>query len=82
MAGLLAIFAESNGRFCGNELGLAWPMLGRMGNGWGGRQPRPLTLGKSGSCIVLVLANRRSLVEYRSGAPQSAEFWEQAHEKN
>src|SRR5271168_2613338 len=28
MAGLLAIFAEFDERFCGNELGLAWPTPG------------------------------------------------------
>ncbi len=43
--------------------------------------PRPCTPRKSGNCIVLVLANRKSLVECRSGAPQSAEFWERSHEK-
>ena len=63
-----------------NEPGLAWPMRGRTGNGWVGRQPRPYTLRKSGNCIVPVLANPRSLVECRSGAPQSAESWEQSHE--
>ena len=47
MAGLLAIFAEFEGKSCGNELGPAWHMRGRMGNGWVGRRPRPFTLRKS-----------------------------------
>ena len=34
MAGLLAVFADLKGRFCGSELGLAWPMRGRTGNSW------------------------------------------------
>jgi hypothetical protein len=72
---------SSSEKFCGNELGLAWPMHGRTGNGWVDRQPRPYTPRKSGNCIVPVLANPRSLVECRSGAPQSAESWEQSHEK-
>ena len=73
MAGLLAVFADSNGRSCGNELGLAWPMRGRTGNGWVGRQPRPYTLRKSGNCIAPASANPRSPVECRSAAPRSAE---------
>ena len=38
-----------------------------------GRQPRPHTLRKSGNSIAPVLANPRSHVECRSGAPRSAE---------
>jgi hypothetical protein len=53
-------------------------MPGRTANVWAGRPRQPRTLRKSGSCIVLVLANPRSLVECRSGAPQSAESWEQS----
>jgi hypothetical protein len=82
MAGLLAIFAEFEREILRERtLGLAWPMRGRTGNGWVGRQPRPYTPRKSGNCIVPVLANPRSLVECRSAAPQSAESWEQSHEK-
>ena len=73
MAGLLAVFADSNGRSWVKELGLAWLMRGRTGNGWVGRQPRPHTLRKSGNSIAPVLANPRSHVECRSGAPRSAE---------
>ena len=48
-------------------------LRGRTGNGWIGRQPRPHTLRKSGNSIAPVLANPRSHVECRSGAPRSAE---------
>ena len=81
MAGLLAIFAEFEREISGNEPRQAWPMRERTGNGWVGRRPRPFTLWKSGSCIVLVLANPKSLVECRSGAPQSAASWGRSHEK-
>ena len=71
----------SNGRFCGNELGLAWPTPDRTANGWAGRQPRPYTLPKSGNCIAPASANPKSPADCRSGAPQSAESWQQGHEK-
>jgi len=38
---------HSNGRSWVSELGLAWPMHGRTGNGWVGRQPRPFGRGPS-----------------------------------
>ena len=40
MAGLLAIFAEFEREYCGNELGLVWRTPGRMGNGLAGRRQR------------------------------------------
>ena len=58
---------SSKERFCGNELGLAWPMRGRTGNGWAGRQPRPYTLRKSGNCIAPASANPRSLAGLQIG---------------
>src|SRR5881396_1858971 len=66
MAGLLAIFAESNARFCGNEPELGWLMRGKTENGWVDRQPQPSTQRKSTNCIVLASANRKSPVECRS----------------
>jgi DNA invertase Pin-like site-specific DNA recombinase len=81
MAGLLAIFAGSNGRFCGSEPEPAWHMRARTGNDWVGRRPRAYILRKSGNCIVPASANPRSPVACRSGAPPSGESWEHAHEK-
>jgi hypothetical protein len=76
MAGLLAIFADLKGKSCGNVPGQAWRMRGRTGNGWVGRQRRHYTLRKSANFIAPASANPKSLVAYRSAAPQSAESWE------
>jgi DNA invertase Pin-like site-specific DNA recombinase len=81
MAGLLAVFAAFEREILGERTRAGLAHARKTGNGWVGRPPRPFTLRKSGNCIVLVLANRRSLVASRSGAPQSAESWERSHEK-
>lgn len=81
MAGLLAVFAAFEREILGERTraGLAHAREN------GKRLGRPATAAvhatESGCCIVLVLANRRSLVESRSGAPQSAESSERSHEK-
>jgi DNA invertase Pin-like site-specific DNA recombinase len=72
MAGLLAIFAEFERRFCGAELGLAWPMPGRTGNGWGVPKPLRYTQPKSGNWIGLASVNPRSPGSWGSAAPRSA----------
>ena len=72
---------SSKERFCGNELGLAWPMPGRTANGWAGRQPRPCTLRKSGNYIAPASANPRSPAGCRSAAPRSAASWQQSDEE-
>ena len=81
MAGLLAIFAEFEREILRERTRAGLAHARENGKGWVGRQPRPYTPRKSGNCIVPVLANPRSLVECRSGAPQSAESCEQSHEK-
>ena len=43
-----------------SELGLAWPMHGRTGNGWVGRQPRPLVaIANAGGVTIDWLATGR-----------------------
>ena len=66
---------SSNERSCGSEPGRAWLMRGRTGNGWAGRQLRPSTPRKSGSCTAPASANPRSPAGCRSAAPQFAGFW-------
>jgi hypothetical protein len=62
----LRFLLSSKGRFCGNELGQAWLMRGKTGNGWVGRRRRPYMLGKSGGYIAPVSANPKSLAGCRS----------------
>jgi putative DNA-invertase from lambdoid prophage Rac len=81
MAGLLAVFAAFEREILGERTRAGLAHARENGKRLGRPATRPFTLRKSGSCIVLVLANRRSLVECRAGAPQSAESWERSHEK-
>ena len=81
MAGLLAVFADSNGRSWVNELALAWPTPGRMVNVSAGRQRRPRTRPRSGNSIALASVSRRSLAGCRSDAPPCAAFWGQSDEE-
>src|SRR5579872_3919112 len=75
MAGLLAIFASSKERFCGNGPGLAWLMRGKTANGWVVLQPRPHTLRKSRNFAALASASLKSPDGYRLAAPRFAGFW-------
>ena len=63
------------GDSAGTNSSWAWPMRGRTGNGWVGRQPRPCTLPKSGNSIAPASANPRSPAGCRSAAPPSAGLW-------
>lgn len=81
MAAMLAVFAASSGRSCRNRLGLAWLMRERTENDWGGRQPRPHTLPKSGNCSAPASVNPRLPAACKSAAPQCAESWEHGYEK-
>ena|SRR5487761_1973042 len=52
MAGLLAVFATTNARFCRRGPRLVWRMLDRTGNGWVDRRPLPYALPRSGNYIA------------------------------
>jgi hypothetical protein len=82
MAGLLAIFAEFEREILRERTRAGLAHARENANGWVGRQPRPYTLRKSGSCIAQASANPRSLAGLRSGAPWYAASWRPISARN
>jgi hypothetical protein len=75
MAGLLAILAEFERKYCGNELGLVWRTPGRMGNGLAGLRRRRGIAPKYESYIGRASASPRSPGVCRSAGHRYDASW-------
>jgi hypothetical protein len=76
MAGLLAVFADSNARFCASGFAPAWRTPGRTARNWVVPSPLDSMPNRYGSCIAPASLSPKSLTACRLAVPRFDGFWD------